>query len=327
MKITHDNKTRNLIFLNQSSYLKLFCDHLQESGSSPKTIHDYQNDLKVYFFWLNELGIHDAKEVGSLTVQKFRDHSLKNKKPATVNRSLTTLRKFYQWLGKPDLVSKVRVKMVEEIKPCPKSLTAKEWEKLDLAADRYSDRDHYLSLSVLRLMRYAGLRVGEVCLLNLEDLECNKRSGKIRIKRGKGLKAREIPLVKEVCDVLSLYLEHREKMALKWQRTILLKGIRPKQELDWPTGRVFLGQRGPFTPNGLYRLVEKIGTFAKIEVHPHMLRHTFAKSLVDPKRYGLTKDAAPLSAVKQLMGHSNIQTTSIYLLHSEEDLEKIMNGN
>lgn len=304
----------------------MFSEFLLENGASPKTKQDYVGDLKIYFFWLKEFDIDDPKKVGSLTIQKFRDHSLKTKKTATVNRRLTTLRKFYEWLGKPELVSKVRVKMVEEVKPCPKSLTAKEWEKLDLAADRYSEKDNYLSLSIIRLMRYAGLRVGEVCLLNLEDLECNKRSGKIRIKRGKGLKAREIPLVKEVCDVLCLYLEHREKIALKWQKTILLKGAKLQPEYGWPAGCVFLGQRGPFTPNGIYRLVEKIGTLAKINVHPHMLRHTFAKALVDPKRYGLSKDAAPLSAIKQLMGHSNIQTTSIYLLHSEEDLEKIMNG-
>ncbi len=314
------------MFLNPKTYLNHFSNFLLENGASNKTKQDYLNDLKIFFEWLNELGVSDPKEIGFLTVQKFRDYSLQTKKPATVNRRLTTLRKFYQWIGKPELVSKVRVKMIEEVKPCPKSLTAKEWERLDIAADRFSEKDNYLSCSVIRLMRYAGLRVGEVCLLNLEDIECNKRSGKIRIKRGKGLKAREIPLTREVCEVLSLYLEHREKVALRWQRMNLLKGQQAQSECSWPTGRAFLGQRGPFTPNGLYRLVEKIGNLAKIEVHPHMLRHTFAKALIDPKRYGLSREAAPLSAIKQLMGHSNIQTTSIYLLHSEEDLEKIMNG-
>ncbi|BBH54749.1 tyrosine-type recombinase/integrase [Fluviispira sanaruensis] len=320
-------ETSNLMYIGNEKLLKDFQVHLENQGASLKTQKDYLNDVKNYLNWLWEKKVYSPDEITFITINKFRDERLEKTSPATVNRNLTALRKFYDCLGKPELVSRVKLKFVEEVKPAPKSLTLEEWDLLDRVAERQADKDKFLSISILRIMRYAGLRVGEVCSLDLPDLECNTRRGNVRILRGKGLKARDVPLSKEVCEVLSLYLEHRKLLAERWERKSLLMGKPSDEHTRWPNGRVFLSQRGGFTANGLYRLVNHIGSLAKIKkIHPHVLRHTFAKSLVDPKRYGLRQDAAPLSAIKQLMGHASIQTTGIYLLHSEEDLERIING-
>ncbi len=94
----------------------------------------------------------------------------------------------------------------------------------------------------------------------------------------------------------------------------------------WPDGHLFLGQRGPLTERGIQEIIAKLGHAARLSspLEPHDLRHTFAKSLLDPAAYGLDRQPLPLPAIQQLLGHADIATTTVYTRVSADDLARMM---
>jgi site-specific recombinase XerD len=146
------------------------------------------------------------------------------------------------------------------------------------------------------------------------------------IRRGKGLKHREIPLVQEVRDPLDAYFNHREQVAKHWHERARVQGETVASWSHWPDGHLFLGQRGPLAERGIREIIAKLGQAAKLSspLGPHDLRHTFAKALLDPAAYGLDRPPMPLPAIQQLLGHADITTTTIYTRVSADDLARMM---
>lgn len=95
---------------------------------------------------------------------------------------------------------------------------------------------------------------------------------------------------------------------------------------SWPDGHLFLGQQGSLTERGIREIIAKFGQVAKLPapLGPHDLRHTFAKSLLDPAAYGIARPPMPLPAIQQLLGHADITTTTIYTRISADDLARMM---
>jgi integrase/recombinase XerC len=145
------------------------------------------------------------------------------------------------------------------------------------------------------------LRISELAALKVSDLEISEHKGWLCVRKGKGSKARDIPLDNKTRQVLSGYLEER-----------------PEDGTDLPAGeagRLFLGQRGPLGEPGINYLVNKYAYQARLEdCTSHTLRHTFGKNLVDA--------GVPLDQVATLMGHESLETTKIYTRPSKRDLER-----
>jgi integrase/recombinase XerC len=149
-------------------------------------------------------------------------------------------------------------------------------------------------MAIVQMMLGAGLRISEVAALRVEDAEINDRSGWVRVRLGKGMKARSIPLSLRVRKALEAYLKKRPD----------------EDETD-----LFLGQRGPLSEWGIHAVVKKYAYQARLEgVTAHNLRHTFAKNLVDT--------GTPLDQVAILLGHESLDTTRVYTQPSERDLER-----
>ncbi|WP_322509421.1 tyrosine-type recombinase/integrase [Anaerolinea sp.] len=134
-----------------------------------------------------------------------------------------------------------------------------------------------------------GLRIAEVCALMLEDVQLGERSGWVVVRGGKGNKNRRVPLNAEVRRALRAWLDERGEVM----------------------GSVF-----DLTPSGAYRRLAEMGRRAGIAVHPHTLRHTLAKNLVDA--------GVGLHEVAALLGHSSLNTTRVYVTPGERDLERAM---
>ncbi len=143
-------------------------------------------------------------------------------------------------------------------------------------------------------MRHTGLRVEELCSLTLNDLEISPRKGKVVVQSGKGPKYREVPLNLDTRKALEAYFE---------------------EEPQVDDEHVFIGQRGNgLTPSAVQAIVQKYAYHAGLEsVTPHVLRHTFWRSLIDR--------GVDLVTVKELMGHTRIDSTARYTRLSEKDLE------
>jgi integrase/recombinase XerC len=283
------------------NYIEQFHDYLIASGKSANTIKAYLSDLKQFSIWLQETyGEEGSFTPSSLTqrdVVQYRSYlyTTLQRKPAGINRSLRSVSAFCEWARKKKYIVEnpvEEVPIVQQVAAPPKALNHLEYSRLMRTVETSgSKRD----IAIIGLMLDAGLRIGEVESLNLEDIEISDRKGLVRIRQGKGLKYREVPLNKDLRKALQSYIN-----------------IRPN--IDTPA--LFISQwKDRLSSNSIWKLVKKYGEASGLEnLTPHSLRHSFGTRLVRDKGNDIV-------AVAQLMGHSNIQTTSIYTKASQQDLE------
>lgn len=237
-----------------------------------------------------------------------------------MNRALVSLSLFLSAPGRRTDNPVRTVERVDVVARPPQALSRTAWNAVRRAAVTLVPRDHGLALALVCLMRFAGPRVGEVAALRLPDVRLSARRGLLVIRRGKGLKYREIPLVVEACEPLQDYLEYRRDLAERWARKAETWGAAAPDWAAWPDGRLFLGQRGPLTERGIRTIVAKLDS----PLSPHDLRHTFATALLDPAAYGLSRPALPMTGVQDLLGHAVITATALYTRRSQAALARLM---
>jgi integrase/recombinase XerC/integrase/recombinase XerD len=140
-----------------------------------------------------------------------------------------------------------------------------------------------MDVALLTLLMDTGIRVGEACALNVEDLG---PEGKIKV-RGKGNKERFVRVCARTAEALADYLRIRGAVLRTFEPLFLTdKGSRP-------------------TPGGIYRRLHRLGGRIGIPVNPHKFRHTFASQAV--------ANGANLKALQFFLGHAQLQTTDRYL--------------
>jgi integrase/recombinase XerC len=302
--------------------LQQFRAWLQRRDRSPRTVRAYLSDVRHFARWFEQSnGQPPTPETITPTdVREYRQWmvTVKDLAPATVNRRIASLRAFAAWAYTAGLVATdptENIQLVEEQTSPPRWLDRREQAALQRVLDRrlehaelkarlaeLEDRPTPTDLiwarrdaAIVQVMLGAGLRVGEVAALKVSDVELRDRSGQVTVRLGKGSKHRTIPLNADVRAALAAWLE-----------------VRP--EVD--TEALFVSRRGKgLGQRGLQRVVEKLGREADVEeVTAHALRHSFAKNLVDAS-VGLEK-------VADLLGHSRLETTRIYIRPSQQDLEQ-----
>ena len=296
-----------------------FSEYLQSQGRAPATVKGYRADLAAFSRWFEQsngtyatggeaLAPQGEAFVGAVTptdIREYKQFLMTNKKasPATVNRHLAAIRAWIAWAranGLTDYNPANGVKDVEQQKLAPQWLDKRQQAALlkelerDLAAARTesANRQAVRDQAMVVLFLNTGLRVSELCSLELGSITISERKGEIHVM-GKGEKARIIPLNNAARSVLSEWLNLR------------------------PEGRkqAFVGKKGePLTPSGVHRRLSELGRRAGIDLSAHTLRHTFAKNLVDA---GVT-----LEKVASLLGHSSLDTTRVYTTPGKADLEK-----
>ncbi len=293
---------------------------------SAKTIALYTQDARRFATWLQQEhpGLK-ATEFTPTDAKTYRDHLLaKRYAPTTINRALISLMLFFDTIEGTNPFRNLT--MIDIVEPAPVALSKTEWNAVRRCAEQAARRDHGLAFALAILFRYAGPRVSEVAALQIPDVQISARRGLLIIRRGKGLKHREIPLVQEARDPLDAYFNHREQVAEHWRERARVQGETVAPWSRWPDGHLFLGQRGPLAVRGIREIIAKLGQAAKLAspLGPHDLRHTFAKALLDPAAYGLDRPPMPLPAIQQLLGHADIATTTIYTRVSADDLARMM---
>ncbi len=255
---------------------------LLERGLSPRTVEAYGRDLYAAGNWLEERGVElDAASRADLA-EFFRSARRCSLSPRTVNRSLSSIRGFFAHqveLGERE------DQPVRDFSPArlwrhlPKVLSEADVERL-LAAP---DTDRPLGLrdrTMIELMYSSGLRVSEIVNLELSQLRLDAG---FLIAYGKGRKERVVPVGDQAATWLERYLE-RARPGLERSRT-------PK---------VFLNRLGtPLSRQGFWKQLKKYGKQVGIaNVHPHVLRHSFATHLLE--------HGADLRSVQMMLGHSDI---------------------
>jgi len=276
--------------------IESFIDYLTiERGLSPNTLQAYRRDLCQFRDWLKKEFLQvDSALIGNY-LATLRE---KGNKSRTLNRKLSVMRMFYKFLyteGKTDHNPVEGVSSPRLGRKIPSFLSEKEVEALLEAPpidEQYGSRDR----AILEVVYGAGLRISELINLNLTDL--NLKGGWVKVL-GKGSKERIIPLGREACRWVRIYLRKRrtettDKLSLFCNRY----GKRLSRQACWKI---------------IKKYSQKAGITKKIS--PHTLRHSFATHL-------LSRDA-DLRFVQELLGHTNISTTQIYTHITQERLKKV----
>src|SRR5260370_22038500 len=220
-----------------------------------KTITLYTQDARRFATWLQQEhpGLK-ATEVTSTDAKTYRDHLLaKRYAPTTINRALISLVLFFDTIEGTNPFRNLT--MIEVIEPAPVALSKTEWHAVRRSAEAAARRDHGLALALAALFRCAGPRVSEVAALQIPDVQVSARRGLLIIRRGKGLKHREIPLVQYARDPLDAYLKYREHLADHWRERATIRGEAIAAWSRWPDGHLFLGHRGPLPDRAIRELI------------------------------------------------------------------------
>lgn len=265
-------------------YLKNYSDY---------TVISYKKDVSQYLDFLKNNNIKLDSITKDEIVSFFKDLYDKNISKKSLRRKVSAIRHYYRFLIRENYLNKnpfLNIKTAKPEKTYPKVLYLKEVNALFEANLKRDDKLKIRDQAILELLYSSGMRVSEVCKLNLQDLDFKERY--IRVF-GKGKKERLVPFSNTAKEVLILYINGLRKELLK-----------TKEE---KTNALFLNYKGErITPRGIEfifkHIGEKTGTF--ISFHPHTLRHTFATHLLE--------GGADLRLIQELLGHESINTTQIY---------------
>jgi integrase/recombinase XerC len=281
-----------------------FLDSLARADLAPATRRGYRYDLCHFLAWHGGIqhGEFAFERLGEYDLIAYRQHMLAaGRRPATVNRRLDALRRLCRWARGAGSLS---TDVARDLRPVrtmrnrrPAGLPDAEAYALLRAAGASSHGLAGRNYALVQLMLQAGLRVGEVAMLQIADVTLHDRSGSVRIRHGKGLKAREVPLNATARRALTHYLDTRSTTA--------------KSE------PLFLSSRGTAMPvRSIQAVIAGLARRSRIQrvaISAHTLRHTFALGY-------LHDHPGKLVELAGLLGHDSLDTTAVYTRPSGDDL-------
>lgn len=275
-----------------------------ERGLSENTIASYGIDLKLFLEYLRENEIPSFKQVNKeVIVNYMQSEKNNNKANSSILRSVSSLRKFFQYLAQEKIIEKDPMLLIDTPKKkqhLPQVLTKEEVEKL-LHSPNTGQVLGLRDRAMLELMYATGLRISEIINLKLEDLHLT--IGTLQTL-GKGHKERIVPVGDEAIKWIDRYLEEARPKLLKQKRSNYL----------------FLNFHGNnLTRQGVWKNLKAEVRKAGIQknITPHTLRHSFATHILE--------NGADLRIVQELLGHADISTTQIYTHLSNKQLADIYN--
>ncbi|GAA5099748.1 tyrosine recombinase XerC [Microbacterium yannicii] len=271
---------------------------------SPATVRAYRSDLADLTLACGDIDL-DVVDLDNLREWLWQAVQRGDSR-ATIARRTAAVRGFFAWAAEGGIVPtdpSLRLVSPKRGRTLPKVATADAMdsvlERLGSAAaegDPLALRDH----AMLELLYGAAMRVSELCGLDVDDLDHDRRTARVL---GKGSKERVVPFGLPAERAVEAYLV-RGRPALLARRT----------EGQAAVSALFLGARGGrIGPRAVYNLVSReLGPELGAQVGPHALRHSAATHLLD--------GGADLRAVQEILGHASLGTTQIYTHVSSERL-------
>jgi len=291
-------KKKNNTTLSGSSdrefQVRSFLLHLElERSLSENTINSYSFDLKKFMEFLDLLKVDSFDSVTDRHIEKFLSYLKKENRASTASRILSALRQFYDYLLNKKLLDHLKINPFSNFdspklpRTLPVVLTVEEIDKIFDRID-VSTKLGLRDRAVLETMYACGLRVSE--LINLKCSNILSTEELVRVY-GKGSKERIIPVGQSALQWIKLYIE---------QSRVSLSNPRSEDYL-------FLNWRGKrLSRMAIWNILDKYSKLAGIkkDIHPHILRHSFATHLLE--------GGADLRSIQEMLGHADISTTQIY---------------
>lgn len=270
--------------------------------ASDNTVASYLRDIHQYASYLTGIGVEvldAAQETVSDYMQWLHAHG---KSPATVSRSLASLKSLYLFALNEDEIDQTpvrNIKLEKAEKKLPQILTGKEVELL-LEQPKSTDMKGCRDKAMLEILYATGIRVSELIGLNVDDV--NLAGSFIRCEGGG--KLRIIPLYPEAQQTLRDYIED----------------VRPKMIAVPAEQSLFVNVSGErMSRQGFWKIIKYYQEKAQIDkdITPHTLRHSFAAHLLE--------NGADLRSIQQMLGHSDISSTQVYTQLVKQNLKAVYN--
>ncbi|MDT4289875.1 tyrosine recombinase XerC [Methylomonas sp. MO1] len=262
-----------------------FCYLVSEKRVADHTSTNYQRDLKRFRSFCNVQELRLWQQVQDRDVRNYIAGRHKNGIGSkTIQRELAALRSFYRFLLKTNQVTHNPAQHVQAPKVSKRLPHVLDVDQMMGMLNATPDSVlEVRDLAMFELFYSSGLRLSELVMLDLSDIDLSE--GFLRVRFGKGGKQRQLPVGSKALDALKVWLTNR------------------------PEGgqAVFVSlQRRRLSRRSVQLRLDRWGKKNGIaeHLHPHMLRHSFASHLLEA-----SKD---IRAVQELLGHSNISTTQIY---------------
>jgi len=265
-----------------------------------QTVRAYRQGLMSFVTWAGRRGICGPEAVDRVVLRRYLAYlATRHYARRTVAQRASALRRYFAWACRQGLAvgdPSAHISAPSGESRLPRLLSRRELETLlDAPPGRATEVAEPLRLrddAVLELLYGSGLRVSELCGLNIGDVDL--KAGWVTVW-GKGAKQRRVPISEPAGDAVSRWLDRgRNQMA----------GTAPA------SSALFLNVPGRrLGPRDVRRLLDRR---APSPTHPHALRHSFATHLLD--------GGADLRVVQELLGHASLRTTQVYTHVSKERL-------
>ncbi|MBS0629977.1 MAG: site-specific tyrosine recombinase XerD [Verrucomicrobia bacterium] len=266
-----------------------------ERGLSKNTVEAYGRDLSYFTEVLQKRGVDALSQVKEGEILAFLDW-LKQKKLASssIYRAMVALKSLFRFLRRERLIQSEETLYLDTPKMwqlIPEVLTEQEVQLL-LNAPKSEDALGARDRAILEVLYACGLRVSELCGLNISDVDDTF----VKVK-GKGGKERLVPIAKSALDHVDHYLLHFRGGSGQKNEALFVsnKGVRLDRIAVWERVKFYSKQ---------IQLSKSIS--------PHTLRHSFATHLLE--------NGADLRVIQEMLGHASIATTDRYTHISQKYL-------
>lgn len=281
-----------------------FLEHLQfQKRYSKHTLISYATDLNAFSIFIDKefdgIEVHDIKTTYIRTwLAALKENEMSSR---SLNRKISSLRSFFKYLLKNDIVNVnpvITVISPKMPKRLPQFVSEKDTNALFTSVQFSEGFKGFTEKLIIQVLYATGMRKAELIALKEYNIDIMNASIKVL---GKGNKERIIPVNVSLLKDLKHYSEEKKRLLVCNENMNL-----------------FVSDKGEeFDPKTVYNIVKKyLSKVTTIEKKsPHILRHSFATHLMN--------NGADLNAVKELLGHSSLAATQIYTHNTIEKLKDI----
>ena len=294
-------------------------EYLRQRAEDPiNTYRALKVDLMHYCNYLAEtnrrgIGTLIFNDATKSSIEAWRDKCLLESSPKTVSRRVAHVKVFFKVVTEKHFAFNPAkdVKSPTLNKPKFKALNENQYDKLLINIEKLPVRNWFIVLLLLN----TGLRRDEARTITIGNLSEDWKW--LENVKGKGNKARNIPLNKEFRRSILRYMDWRKQYPMGPEYPLLVSNNSAKKS-----------KPDSWRLNGktIYRIVNDALKEVTTDdlAHPHTLRHTFARRSLASIGAKITNASKALTMVKEMLGHSSIETTMIYLNNDKNEILELM---